>query len=173
MVSSSQELSLQPAVWPGLHRLPKWHISQMVLLNLIVSGITSSSNLYVFMYVHWKKLESFKIKTEAICVISPQHCRWILHKRAWRRNKPCNMLARSSSEPEQQACCVSVSFHGAQAIEAQTLLFPNCNGMHNKEVVKSFVRLWWKLLVPRGCVSSLSQTMMGRKQCLFSWLKRP
>lgn len=62
MASSSQELSLQPAVWPGLHRLPKWDISQMVLLNLIVSGITSDSNVYVFIYVHWKNWNPLKSK---------------------------------------------------------------------------------------------------------------
>lgn len=29
---------------------------------------------------------------------------------------------------------------------------PNSNGTRNKEVVKPFVELWWKLLVPRGWI---------------------
>lgn len=73
MVSSSQELSLQPAVWPSLHRVQNWNVSQMVLLNLTVSGITSNYSLYGFIYVHWQnwnplisKLKPFVLSLHSI-----------------------------------------------------------------------------------------------------------
>lgn len=45
-----------------------WHYKQLQLICLYIRSLT--------------KLESFNIKIEAICVISPQHYCLILHKRA-------------------------------------------------------------------------------------------
>lgn len=60
----------------------------------------------------------------------------VLRRGAWRRKQNLQKV----SGPEQEACCASVSFHGAQTFETQTLPSRRgCSGMHDKEAVKSFV----------------------------------
>lgn len=108
-----------------------------------------------------------------LCVCDLSARLYTFRDRWQEKDRTCNVAVRNIFEPQQLTSALVVSFHGAQAIQAQSFLFPSWYGMHNKEVAKSFVRLWWKLFSTPGMCFSLSQAVMRQRFCLFTWLKRP
>ena len=96
----------------------------------------------------------------------------IIHKRVQRRNKPANMLEHFWTRTSG-LFCFSVISRCSGNLNTVTPSPPNSNGMHNKEVLKPFVELWWKLSVPRGWIFSLSHGLWWGESRVCSLDSKP